>query len=417
MKLLAVALVLVAGLARPGVAGEAAAGEVAADLEGLAARLDGVVTDYHRSGQFNGVALVARAGEMLLRGAYGYADRSWCVPHTVASRFQIGSLTKPFMASLVLHLVEEGELDLARPVREYLPDYEPARASPFTLHHLLSHTSGLGDVASMEDFELMMTTPLPTAERLARFCGAAPGEPPGATGSYSNCGYEVVGAVVGSVSGTSLRVRFERFLREMGLTETGFTDTGAVIPRLARGYTFEDGAWRHQPSWVWDNAVASGSLYSTADDLHLWHRRLFGGEILTVDSLKRMIEPVESGYGYGWFVGWGAVEQIDELISAVREAAPEPRARDLHVVAHGGDLPGFHTLLIQILNDPHVVVLLDNQDLTGIYDHRRIAHLGADLVRVLFGVPARGPQPAYGPAVIPRLSGAEIACAAPPAPS
>lgn len=246
-----------------------------------------------------------------------------------------------------------------------------------------------------------MTIPMPTSERLERFCSSPLGFPPGSSWSYSNCGYEIAGAVVEAVTGTPYNQYFNNFLQQAGLEETSFTDDTAKESGLVEGYRFSDGSWQLIPEHIWDNAVASGSITSTARDLLKWHQVLFDHTVISASSQEVMIQPVQNSYAYGWYTGWGSLEQIDELLSSVRQEAPVPQSMDLNVVAHSGDLEGFHSLMIQILNTPYVIVILDNHDVTGIYDHRRISHIGADIVRVLFEGEVRGPQSVYGPATVP----------------
>ena len=91
--------------------------------------------------------LVAKDGRVLFSRAYGLADRDRRIPNTVRTRFRIGSMNKMFTAVAILQLVEAGKVKLTAPLGKYLPDY-PNRdvATKVTIHHLLTHTGGTGDI-------------------------------------------------------------------------------------------------------------------------------------------------------------------------------------------------------------------------------------------------------------------------------
>ena len=366
--------------------------------EGPAGAIDAVVRAYHDAGQLQGVVLVERGGEVLYRQGFGVADEAWCTPNRPETRFQIGSITKQLSAALVARLAEEGRVDLDAPVRRYLPDLTATVGDGVTLHRLLTHTAGIADPGPEETMALL-AGPLPAAEIVGRFCSGSALEP-GTGFAYSNCGYLLAGAVVETIVGQPVREALEGFLADVGLAETGFTDRGAPLPRLAEGYLFHAGRWGTMPTINWSNAVASGSLYSTVDDLLRWRRALAAGEVLGPAMLERSLTPVGPGYAYGTWVGWGSAGQIDALL-AERDEPVEPEARQLRLAVHGGGLPGFQSILVQRLDEPATVAVLDNHQIAGAAEHRRLAHLAADLVRLLVGEQPQGPQPAYGPAEFP----------------
>ena len=97
--------------------------------------------------EFSGAVLVARNGEVLFTQAYGLADRGRGIPNTLQTRFRIGSMSKMFTAVAILQLVEAGKVELTAPLGRYLTDY-PNRyaATKVTIHHLLTHTGGTGDI-------------------------------------------------------------------------------------------------------------------------------------------------------------------------------------------------------------------------------------------------------------------------------
>ena len=127
-----------------------------AAAQDAAERIGDFVTASHAYGLFNGTVLVAEGGEVVYAEGVGEADKSWGIPNTTETTFRIASLTKQFTAALVLQLVETGEIDLDAPISTYLPDYPAAQADRVTVHHLLSHTSGVPEHTTRPDMEEIM---------------------------------------------------------------------------------------------------------------------------------------------------------------------------------------------------------------------------------------------------------------------
>src|SRR4029453_5238016 len=120
------------------------------ETEALAA-LETFVRGDASADRFSGAVLVAKEGEVLFSKAYGLADREQRIPNTLQTRFRIGSMNKMFTAVAILQLVEAGKVDLTAPLGPYLTDY-PNRevATKVTIHHLLTHTGGTGDIFGPE---------------------------------------------------------------------------------------------------------------------------------------------------------------------------------------------------------------------------------------------------------------------------
>ena len=122
----------------------------AADSAFVAALRAKLTTDV-AAGTFSGAVLVTRDGKTLFEGAYGLADREKNIPNTPQTQFRAGSMYKMMTAVATLQLVQEGKLSLDATVGTYLPDYPNADVkSKVTLHHLLTHTGGTGDIFGPE---------------------------------------------------------------------------------------------------------------------------------------------------------------------------------------------------------------------------------------------------------------------------
>jgi CubicO group peptidase (beta-lactamase class C family)/ketosteroid isomerase-like protein len=108
-------------------------------------KLDVLVQDYGQISLFTGLVQISQNGKILYENSYGYADRDSKKTFNSNSRFNIASGGKSFTATLIMQLVERGKLDLQKPIDAYLPDYAVPNGNKITVHHLLTHTSGLSD--------------------------------------------------------------------------------------------------------------------------------------------------------------------------------------------------------------------------------------------------------------------------------
>jgi CubicO group peptidase (beta-lactamase class C family) len=182
----------------------------------------------------SGAVLVAKDGQPLLEQAYGLADRESTIDNTVDTKFNIGSVGKMFTAVAIAQLVQQGKLAFNDPIGKYVFGFPPAIANKVTIHQLLTHTSGLGDVLrNRADVEKARTV-----SDLIELIVKAPLEfEPGTRFGYSNSGFVVLGAVVERLSGQSYYdyVR-EQIFKPAGMTNTDWHQPGQHLPNLARGY-------------------------------------------------------------------------------------------------------------------------------------------------------------------------------------
>jgi len=279
---------------------EVVQGEFGAKIDDYMTRLAGF--------GFSGVALVAKNDEVILRKAYGPADRSTKRPATVETPFTIGSITKQFTAAAIMKLQAQGRLDVADRVTKFFPDVPPDK-SQITIHHLLTHTAGLPD-ASGDDYEAATRDDLVQVLRSCKLRSK-----PGEHFAYSNVGFSLLGGIVEIVSGQP----YEAFLAEHLFKPAGMSRTGYLLPKfrpsdLPHGYT-EDGDWGTSldhpwmpdgPSW---HLRANGGILSTVDDMYRWHLALSGDAVLPAEARERMFTPYvpegpagRSHYGYGWTI-------------------------------------------------------------------------------------------------------------------
>ncbi len=266
----------------------------------------------------SGTLLAARDGKMVHCAGFGLADRESEVPATCDTVYDIMSMTKQFTAAAILKLEMLGKLRVADPISDHLGPV-PGDKRDITVHHLLTHTSGLREALG-DDYE-----PLARDEMLADALGSELQSRPGAEHHYSNLGYSLLAAIIEKASGMS----YEEFLVEHIFEPARMTTTGYVLPdwpsdRVAIEYD-EQGEAQGRPfdhPWAEDgphwNLRGNGGLLSTARDMYRWDRAMAGEEILDQRAKDRLFNRYvleekagDSYYGYGWALlrtdGYGEV--------------------------------------------------------------------------------------------------------------
>lgn len=355
----------------------------------LEQKLDAYLTAYHDTNKFNGAALVARDGEVILEKGYGMANFEWQIANDPDTRFRLGSVTKQFTAMLVLQLVQEGKLSLDTPVSDVLPAYRRDSGAVITVHHLLRHTSGLPNYTSEPGMMFVSLNRESVAEFVANHCSRDLEFAPGSRMAYSNSGYYLLGAMIEALAGKPYaQVLRERILTPLGMADTCMESAGSVVPRRAYGYAYGLDGLRRAPALDVSMAYAAGGMVSTVKDLLLWDRALYQDTLLA-DSLKeKMFTPGLNDYGYGW-----TIAQI-----------AKPGGRETRkVVMHGGGINGFTSLIARQLQDRCLVVLLNN---TGGAPLRDIAQ---GIQAILDGQEAQMPKLSMAHVLLEKIQQAGVA--------
>ena len=297
-------------------------------------------------GDSPGVAvLVARDGKIVFQGGFGFADLEKKTPVTPETKFRIGSISKQFTAAAILKLAEEKKLAVTDPLSKFFPDFP--RGGEVTLHHLLTHTSGIHSYTDKPDFLGKVSGAIEPGKLIESFKNDAPDFAPGAGFHYSNSAYFLLGEIVAKVSGKP----FGDYLRDTFFTPLEMKDTGVFVnsaspPGMAKGYSFAEG--KSGPALDWDMSWAggAGALYSTAGDLFRWNEALFGGRVVNAESFKAATTPVTLPADVdGMKYGCGLV--MSEF-------------KRLRAIGHGGGLNGWSSDLLRLPDQHCTVVVLVN---------------------------------------------------------
>src|ERR671912_82633 len=220
----------------------------ALDPTTLEQKVDELLRAHASVNGFSGTILLARGGKPLVMKGYGFANMEWQIPNTPETKFRIGSVTKQFTSMIVMQLREKGQLKLEDSVCAFVsPCPDTWRA--VTIHHLLTHTSGIPSYTGIAAWRETNMMPKTTEQMMAIFRDLPLQWMPGEKYAYNNSGYFLLGVVIEKVTGK----KYEQALQEMILTPVGLKDTGydwpqAIIPRRASGYRGRGAALANAPA-------------------------------------------------------------------------------------------------------------------------------------------------------------------------
>jgi CubicO group peptidase (beta-lactamase class C family) len=321
---------------------------VAAGISARADQLDDYIKAEMEKQHIPGLSIaVVRDGKVIRAQGYGVANVELSVPATPETVFRIGSISKQFIASGILLLVEEGKVSLDDKVGRYL-EGTPDTWKEITIRHLLSHTSGLArespafhpykDQSNAEIIKAAYGLPLLFAT--------------GSKWEYSNLGYFILAEIISKASGQPWgKYMVERVFTPLGMTATHTISLKELVPNRASGYD-----WSKPKVENADILIAlrpSGAFDSTVIDLAKWDAALYSDRILKQATREQMWKPLaettrkneggghNTSYGFGWFI-----DQVNGH----------------KVVFHGGSQPGFRAEIERFVDDKLTIIILTNSD-------------------------------------------------------
>jgi CubicO group peptidase (beta-lactamase class C family) len=314
-------------------------------------QIDRLVTAYTELNKFNGSVLVAANNRVFYKKAFGWANVEWEVRNQTDTKFRLGSISKQFTAMVVLRLVELGKLKLHEPIITYLPGFPVESGGKITLHHLLTHCSGIPNFTSRPDYGSQIMRNPYTTEAMMKLVAEKPLEfEPGTKFAYSNSGYNLVACIIEKVTGKT----FETCLKELilvplNMNTTGYDHYSEIIKKRASGYARTSLELANADYIDMSVPLGSGALYSTVEDLYLLDQGLKSDVVLTRASrdllFSRHIAAGSGHYGYGWNV-------FDSYLGEASHPYP--------FIEHGGAINGFSSLLSRVPDAGQMVVLLNN---------------------------------------------------------
>lgn len=297
---------------------------------------------------FVGNVLVLDQGEVIYKKSIGKANVASGLPNSDSTRFLLASLSKPFTATLILKLVERGQLKLTDDLATYFKSIHQTKLSKVTLHHLLTHTSGMEEFIS----EKRPFTEADLAQTGLNF-------EPGADFEYCNSGYVLLAKIAEIASGKPYPTLVSELIFDpLHMTSSGVARQLDTIQNLAIGYQTTDQAAPAVIPYSLAIVDGAGSLYSTTADLARFNHGLNSEGFLSKRMRELMVhQHVQEKFGYGWYL---------------RE-----RGGVWDVSYHKGDLPGYTSFISRRSRSNQLIVLLANA--SGL----DLADLENDISRIL----------------------------------
>lgn len=293
-----------------------------------------------------GEFLVAKAGKPIYQKSFGKANLELDVNLTSENIFQIGSMTKQFTAISVLILEEKGKLNVNDPVSKYIYDYP--MGDKITLHHLLTHTSGIKDFTKMKSLWDIRQKEM-TPKMIVDFFKNEPIDfLPGEKFDYNNSGYVLLGYIIEIVSGES----YESFVQKnifdkAGMTKSFYASDRKIIPKRAYGYQNKESGYVNKTQISFSIPFSSGSLMSTVNDMLKWQNALNKNLLVNSKTTEKAFTKYKLNngeklnYGYGWHLK-------DMNNTQTRQ--------------HGGSIFGFKSMGVYIPSEDIYVIGLSNCD-------------------------------------------------------
>lgn len=199
--------------------------------------------------------------------------------------------------------MERGRLSLTDTISERLPGYSGEGGRTINVYHLLTSTSGLPDFGGRD--EEAYKNPWTEKQIVERFCSGRLAFTPGSQFNYNNADYYLLGKIVEHVEGLDFQsVLAARILRPLRMRDTGMAHSSRIIARLATPYarSRSDDSLSNEPHLYIENFGAAGAMYSTARDLLIFSRALYGGELLEAGALESLLTPNLANHAMGLWI-------------------------------------------------------------------------------------------------------------------
>lgn len=305
-----------------------------------------IATELRDTNGPGGVFMITKDGKPLYRKAFGKANLELNVAMSPEYVFQLGSITKQFTAIAILMLEEQGKLNVMSPISKYVADYP--QGDNITIHHLLTHTSGIKDFTKMKSLKDIAQKEM-TPKMMVDFFKHEPIDfAPGEKFDYNNSGYVLLGHIIEVVAGMSYEDFIKKYIFEkVGMKQSYYASERQIIPGRVYGYQKKENGYVNKTHISFSVPFASGSLMATAGDMLQWQNALNHNVLLRAENLKKAFTKYklnngnEITYGYGWHI------------------------KDLNGVPtreHGGSIFGFKTMGVYVPSEDVYVLGFSNCD-------------------------------------------------------
>ena len=322
-------------------------------------------------GYFSGSVLVAKEGDLLLNKGYGLSNHEHTIANSSITKFRLSSLSKPFVSLAIMQLQERGLLTVHDRLSDYIPDYP--RGNEITIHHLLTHTSGIKNYATLAEFQTFKKLPTTIIQLMERFKYLGLASNPGSLYKFSNSNYALLCFIIERVTGQPHYVYInEHIFKPAGMVNTGYDMQAAIVPGRAAGYTLDTHGLINADYTDITAAVGLGSFYSTVEDMYLFNQTLNTELLACRGSLASMFTPYaqigdkEDNIMYGY--GWATITLAGHTVKK-----------------HIAGIDGFSTAMYRFADANMFIVVLSN------FQHALTEPLSFDLAAILCDQPYEMP--------------------------
>jgi CubicO group peptidase (beta-lactamase class C family) len=307
-------------------------------------KVDALIQNLPHDRSFSGTVWVWSEGRLMFQRSYGLADMKNSQSHTPSSQYLWGSITKAFVAVLVLQQVEEGRISLDDKIIGYLPLLTFKNAHEITVHQLLNHTSGIPQhFIGISNFFTQKDKHFHSRLDLIQLISSTtPVAEPGELWHYSSLNYSLLGMILERVTKRSYpELLAEKILRPLGMANTGVDNNLTIKHHLAKGYQRGLKGLVQAPYEDKSSVLAAGDMYGTVADLALFLKALDSGSgLLLSDASKKVMFDNQ----YGIYVSERDI----------------PGEEKLTILATGGSAYGFISRLYRIPKYDRTIIAIAN---------------------------------------------------------
>ncbi|MCB9259038.1 MAG: serine hydrolase [Ignavibacteriales bacterium] len=310
-------------------------------------KIDDLLSKFNEYEMLNGSVLIADKGEIIFKKGYGFANLDYEIPNSENTVHRLGSITKQFTSAVIMQLVEEGKIKLEEKMTAYLKNYRKDTGDKVTIHHLLTHTSGIPSYTGYPGFwSDSSRNPYTIDQLVEKFCMGDLEFGPGFKYSYNNSGYLLLAKIIEEVTAKSFEQNIkERIFIPLEMKNSYLERPEKIIKNKASGYNVFGSNFTNTQYFNVGNAIGAGDIASTVEDLYLWDQALYTDKILSEESKNKTFTPFLNNYGYGWGIRkYGIPGQQDSLT----------------YISHSGGINGFSTIISRFIENKQLIVILNN---------------------------------------------------------
>lgn len=340
-------------------------------MQTLRLKLEEYISQYLELWDFYGVIRVIKKGEVLFENAYGYASVEFGLKNNMNSCFSLASVSKQFTAFAIMLLFDQKKLDIDKSAQLYLP-LDMKIDESITIHHLLSHTSGLYNFYNFEDdfFAGYNRLDYSRNDFFQSYINKNSAQSPGMEFDYNNSNYNLLAWIIEQVSGE----KYEDYIRNhiflpLEMTNSDVDNGSKLMTNRSSNYVTDFDQTIKSPYYNEKFSIGAGAVVSNCDDLFKWYCCLRDRKILSSPAYTRFFEVNKNNYCYG--LEHHHVYGTDRY-------------------AHGGDHLGISTYMLNYFDEDTCIIILSNNEAINQY---RLGEAISDILhQVDVGVPAKNKE-------------------------